>query len=160
MTEIELGLFIGNLASSCNRVLLGTHHINAILSLNSRPHAVWGSTTTDYVPKERQKLVRCVDSSTQDLLLHLDKACDFIDAISIPVQSIKLPSHVRDEVAELDTDVNLSAVKGVVLVHGAFGISRSVSVLIAFLMRKYKMRLEDTLAMVEQSERSNRVKTS
>jgi protein-tyrosine phosphatase len=48
-------------------------------------------------------------------------------------------------------------IPGVILVHCTLGISRSVTVVIAYLVRKYKMKLDDALVM---SKSKRKVKPS
>ncbi len=63
-----------------------------------------------------------MDNSTQDLLIHMERACDFIE------ESIAL---------------------GGVLVHCWQGVSRSTTFVIAYLMRRDERSLEEVLADVK-----------
>ena len=65
----------------------------------------------------------CLDSTTQDLLLHFSQACDFIE------ESLK---------------------HGAVLVHCSEGIPRSASFVVAYLMRKKQRGLQEVLAEVKE----------
>jgi hypothetical protein len=129
MTEIEPGLFIGNARSSYNRDLLGTNHVNAIVSLTDGGYALWHIRTRDHVPEDRHKRMLRLDSSIQDILVHLKDICDFIDHMAAPIQSRLLPpvrNQEQTETTEPGTDVNSSKmIPGVILVHCTLGISRS-----------------------------------
>jgi dual specificity phosphatase 12 len=95
MTEIEPGIFVGNIYSSFNQGLLGRNQICGMLSLSCQPNASCDTKTTEYVRKPRQKFVFCADSSSQGLLGILDAACDFIEAMSLPVHMVELAPKVQ-----------------------------------------------------------------
>jgi len=128
MSEIEPGLFLGNLKSCYYRPLLETNGINAIVSLTNTNLPAWASTR-QYIPEDRHKWLLCQDSSTQDLLIHMDHVCEFIDRM---LQSES---------------------PGAVLVHCKYGVSRSPTIVIAYLMRKRGLKFEDALAMVKEKRK-------
>jgi dual specificity phosphatase 12 len=128
MSEIEPGLFLGNCKSCYNRPLLEANDINAIVSLTNTDPGAW-ATTREYVSEDRHKWLLCQDSSTQDLLIHMDHICEFIDYM---LQSES---------------------PGAVLVHCEFGVSRSPTIVIAYLMRKRGLKFEDALAMVKEKRK-------
>jgi len=128
MSEIEPGLFLGNLKSCYYRPLLETNGINAIVSLTNIDPGAW-VRTREYVPEDRHKWLLCEDSSTQDLLIHMGHICEFID-------------HMLQ-----------SESPGAVLVHCECGVSRSSTIVIAYLMRKRDLKFEDTLAMVKEKRK-------
>jgi hypothetical protein len=159
MTEIEPGLFIGNAKSSYNRDLLGTNQVNAMVSLTDCGYALWHSRTRDYFPTDRHNRAPCLDSSTRDILVHLSDICDFIDRMSVPIQStplLSIPQQEKMEATESDADSKSSSMTlGVALVHCSLGVLRSATVGIAYLMHKYKMKLEDALAMIKTKRKVN-----
>ncbi|KAN0078813.1 dual specificity phosphatase [Elaphomyces granulatus] len=125
---IEPGLFLGNLKSCYYGALLKKNGINAIVSLTNVSLPAWASTRK-YIPEDRHKWLLCQDSSTQDLLIHMDHICEFIDRM---LQSES---------------------PGAVLVHCEYGVSRSPTIVIAYLMRKRGLKFEDALAMVKEKRK-------
>ncbi|KAN0076354.1 protein-tyrosine phosphatase-like protein [Elaphomyces granulatus] len=107
MSEIEPGLFLG---------IPG--------AVTAGPYSKQMALTQQYVPEDRHKWLLCVDSSTQDLLIHMGRICEFIDHM------LQFESP------------------GAVLVHCEYGVSRSATIVIAYLMCKRGLKFEDALAMV------------
>ncbi|KAE8354285.1 hypothetical protein BDV28DRAFT_131226 [Aspergillus coremiiformis] len=67
--EIQSGLFIGNSRSSHDLSILLNNRISVIISLESVRSRFWNSIAYRAVIPETQHLfIRCVDTSTQDLL--------------------------------------------------------------------------------------------
>ncbi len=132
ISEIVPGLFIGNLWTTYSVNFLEQHHIKSILSVNDESHALWGvENFTALIPAARHRRIFCLDNHTQDLLLHMREACDFIEE-SLP--------------------------HGNVLVHCVHGRSRSATFVIAYLMRQRRRSLSEILAEVQQKR--SRVKPS
>lgn len=96
--------------------------------------------TRDYVPEHRHKWVACLDSSTQDLLVYMKDICNFIEQMSLPFKR-PLPSPEK-------SSTETSVVPGVVLVHCEQGVSRSPTIVVAYLMRKRRQKFADVLAIV------------
>jgi dual specificity phosphatase 12 len=131
MIEIEPGIFLGNLHNSSDRSLLEENHIKGMVSLGNGRWDFWPTLTRDYVPENCHKFVPCLDSSTQDLLIHMEDICDFIDHVFL--------SHLKE------------SSPGAILVHCDQGVSRSATVVIAYLMRKRGQKFEEILVMVKEN---------
>lgn len=127
ISEITPNLFLGNGRCAYDPPTLRDNHINAVISLINAPLALWTrSKFTDLISTDRHLWVECVDSSTQDLLVHMHRVCTFIDRMLLPVEQKP----------------------GVVLVHCDQGVSRSATMVIAYLTREQRKGLEEVLAEV------------
>jgi len=152
MREIVPGLFLGNIEASINRDMLLENCINAIVSLTDARWALWTSRTRrSGVPEHRHKWVGCVDSSTQDLLVHMSDICDFIDQMASPAlqSSSTLPAKYEHGFSDKPCGARSEAI----LIHCRMGISRSPTIIIAYLMRKYGAKREDVLAFVQSKQK-------
>ncbi|KAF4241567.1 hypothetical protein CNMCM6805_003841 [Aspergillus fumigatiaffinis] len=148
MREIVPGLFLGNVEASYKREMLRENCINAIVSLTDARWVWWNSITREAgIPEHRHKWVQCADSSTQDLLVQMSDICDFIDEIASPAlrSSSTLPVEHEPESSVKLREPPSEAV----LVHCDLGISRSPTVIIAYLMRKYGLEQDDALTFVQ-----------
>lgn len=160
ISEIEPGLLVGNAMCIFDLPTLRGSHINAVVSLVDAPYGFWRQTSfTNSVPIGRHLWIPSVDSSTFDMLVHLDRICDFIDQMLLPYQQVSLPTKPSQPspsesepvlpVPEVNKDAQTtSEAKGVVLVHCDFGKSRSPTVVIAYLMRKQQRSRDEVLAEV------------
>ncbi|GAB0138840.1 hypothetical protein EsDP_00007062 [Epichloe bromicola] len=129
ISEIRPHIFIGNLFSTLDPNTLRANNITAIVSLMDARHGKWGTPSIrSIVPEANHLYIPCLDSSTMDLLLFMSDVCDFIEEHSC-----------RD-------DEN-------VLVHCRAGVSRSASIVIAYLMRKYNLSLDGALAEVKEKRK-------
>ena len=97
MREIVPGLFLGNVEASYNRDMLAENRINAVVSLTDARWALWTCRTRQWAPEHRHKWVQCVDSSTQDLLVHMSDICDFIDQMASPALQSSYTLPVKHE---------------------------------------------------------------
>jgi dual specificity phosphatase 12 len=124
ISEIEPGLYIGDCDSSSQLSTLSKNNITAIVSLANFESEAWSRPANrELVPEDNHMFVRCADSPTQDLLGHLADICDFID------------KHI--------------ASKDNILVHCTAGVSRSATIVVAYLMRKNKQSLDSVLKQVK-----------
>lgn len=85
--------------------------------------------------------LECFDTPTQDLLKYMDDACDFIERM-MEEKSLEVAGS-KD--AEEATASNSNPRHGI-LVHCELGRSRSSTMVIAFLMRKFHQGFNDVLA--------------
>lgn len=152
MREIVPGLFLGNVEASYKREMLQENRINAIVSLTNARWVWWNGTTREAgIPEYRHKWVQCVDSSTQDLLVHMSDICDFIDQLASSALQLSFTLPIEHE-PKLSVKPN-AAPSEAVLIHCDLGISRSPTVIIAYLMRKYSAKREDILAFVQTKQK-------
>ncbi|KAI9037154.1 uncharacterized protein KD926_000802 [Aspergillus affinis] len=131
MRQIVPGLVPGNVEASYKREMLLELHSTAIVSLTD---ARW-----------------CVDSSTQDLLCHMSDICDFIDGMTSPALSslFHLPLEHQNQATVESNDAPPEAV----LVHCDLGISRSPTIIIAYLMRKLTLKQADVWKFVHSKQK-------
>lgn len=151
MRQIVPGLFLGNVEASHKREMLQENHINAIVSLTDARWVWWNTTTREAgVPAHRHKWVQCADSSTQDLLAHMSDICDFIDQVASPALSSlsSLPIEHKQ-----DTNEPCGPPPEAILIHCDLGISRSPTIIVAYLMRKLCIRQADVLKFVHSKQR-------
>ena len=99
-----------------------------MVSLTNIDLSAW-PITRQYVPEDRHKWLLCQDSSTQDLLIHMSHICEFI----VHMLQSESPRAV--------------------LVHCEYGVSRSPTIVIAYLMWKRGLMFEDALAMVKEKRK-------
>ena len=151
MREIVPSLFLGNVEASYNRDMLAENRVNAVVSLTDARWALWTCRTRQWVPEHRHKWVQCVDSSTQDLLVHMSDICDFIDQMASPALQSSYTLPVKYEHGF--SDKPCGARSEAILVHCTMGISRSPTTIIAYLMRKYGAKREDVLAFVQSKQK-------
>ncbi|KAJ0425069.1 dual specificity phosphatase [Aspergillus carlsbadensis] len=158
--QIVPGLILGDVEASYKREMLQENHISAIVSLTDARWVWWRSITRDAgVPEHRHRWVQCVDSSTQDLLVHMGDVCDCIDRVARPalVSLRALPVQCGDRTDnDNDGDGDLEqrgAASEAVLVHCDLGISRSPTMIIAYLMRKLNMPYAEVLQFVQSKQK-------
>ena len=127
ISEIIPALFIGNERSSYNVDVFREHQIKSVLSVNDAPLNLWGrERVTAIIIQGRHVKIPCLDSSYRDILIHLRRACDFIET---------------------------SLAHGGFLVHCEKGISRSTAFVIAYLMRKDRRSRDEVLADVKSKRK-------
>ncbi|ODM23103.1 hypothetical protein SI65_00692 [Aspergillus cristatus] len=145
LDEIEPGLYLGNARSSTSLATLREYQILAMVSLGT---------------EERHLFIPSLDSSTRNLLQHVTEACDFIERVRLssverPALLASVYTNLEEQPLEVETiaaaEVHRS--NNVILVHCDWGVLRSSTIVIAYLMRKHRMSLSDALAMVKGKRR-------
>uniref|UniRef100_A0A6P7H327 protein-tyrosine-phosphatase n=1 Tax=Diabrotica virgifera virgifera TaxID=50390 RepID=A0A6P7H327_DIAVI len=106
---IETNLYLSGEAEARNVETLKKYKITHILTINDFPLTGTVKSALGYL---QIKYIRLPDLSSSDLLSYFDETYEFI----------------REGVA-----------KGAVLVHCQMGVSRSASVVIAYIMKKYNL---------------------
>lgn len=150
ISEIEPGLFIGDVQITYDRAALLENHITAVVSLVNDSLDLWKlSGFTDIISPDRHLWIECIDSSTQDLLVHMRRVSDFID------QMLRTPTRSRgDDLGHHAAGASEQPMTGGnVLVHCNKGRSRAPTVVIAYLMRKYGQSPEEALVQVRAKRR-------
>lgn len=141
LSEIEPGLFIGDFTSSSQLSTLKDNGITAIVSLANNKSEEWSRPANrDLVPEENHMFVYCADSPTQDILVLLPDICDFIDKHSSTQRTEQGSAHGVGQ-------------QNNVLVHCTAGVSRSATIVVAYLMRKHRQGLDSILKQVKERRR-------
>ncbi|KAJ5784061.1 dual specificity phosphatase Yvh1 [Penicillium psychrosexuale] len=151
MIQIVPGLILGNASSSWNTEMLVNNRVKSIISLSQCPWGEWSQTRTT-VPRHHHKMVRAVDTSTQDLLIHMSDTRDFIDkrASSALLSVSSLP--VDDELV-IDDEPAADYTPEAILVHCDFGISRTPTIIIAYIMRKLRIPPMEALEFIKSKQK-------
>lgn len=123
MDEIEKGLFLGNLTSATNMETLKSHKITHILTLDSVPLP----SHVQQVSFLTTKYVQISDMPKEDILHHLDQCTEFIGSA-------------------LDKGENI-------LVHCYFGVSRSSTAVIAYMMKKHNLEYQQAYEIVKSKRK-------
>uniref|UniRef100_A0A182XW25 Uncharacterized protein n=1 Tax=Anopheles stephensi TaxID=30069 RepID=A0A182XW25_ANOST len=119
LDEIEPGLWLGNASAAADMGTLEKHTIRSILSIDSVPLPVH---ITDH-PNLRVRHIQAADVPREDLIRHFEDSNRFI------ADSLAEGRHV--------------------LVHCYFGVSRSATIVIAYVMQKYRLNYEAAFQRVK-----------
>ncbi|XP_053670405.1 dual specificity protein phosphatase MPK-4 [Anopheles nili] len=123
LDEIEPGLWLGNASAAADIGTLEKRTIRSILSIDSVPLPVH---ITDH-PNLRVRHIQAADVPREDLIRHFENSNRFI------ADSLTEGRHV--------------------LVHCYFGVSRSATMVIAYLMQKYRLGYEAAFQRVKAKRR-------
>ncbi|XP_055636547.1 dual specificity protein phosphatase MPK-4 [Toxorhynchites rutilus septentrionalis] len=123
LDEIEPGLWLGNVTAAADLPTLEKLAIRSVLTIDSCPLP----THITENPSLRTKYIQASDVPREDLIRHFEDTNKFI----------------RESLAEERN----------VLVHCYFGVSRSATIVIAYLMDKYKLGYEAALHRVKSKRR-------
>ncbi|OBT48254.1 hypothetical protein VE00_00980 [Pseudogymnoascus sp. WSF 3629] len=162
VSQITPSLYLGDKWGGNSIKLLEENRITAIVALEPNKGAIWCRPHfRAYFPPSQRMFLACLDNSTQDMLVHLEGICDFIDRqLDAEVGGPPLESECEGYAALFD-EKELEKLKKIedeswtrggtprVLVHCEKGYSRSPMVLIAYLMRKRREGLEKVVQDVK-----------
>lgn len=123
LDQIEPGLWLGNVTAAADLPTLEKLAIRSILTIDSCPLPAHVTEN----PGLRVKYIQASDVPREDLIKHFEDTNKFI----------------RDSLAEERN----------VLVHCYFGVSRSATIVIAYIMDKYKLGYEAALHRVKSRRR-------
>lgn len=122
--EIEHNLFLGNLTAATDINWLKETKITHILTVDSCPLP---RKVHEGLPNLITKYIQITDMPREDLLTHFEDSYEFIDRA-------------------LES-------KGRVLVHCYFGVSRSATIVIAYIMKKHQYSFADAFHTVKAKRR-------
>ncbi|XP_062563420.1 dual specificity protein phosphatase MPK-4 [Armigeres subalbatus] len=123
LDEIEPGLWLGNVTAAADLPTLEKLAIRSVLTIDSCPLP----THVTENPSLRVKYIQASDVPREDLIKHFEDTNNFI----------------RES---LEEERN-------VLVHCYFGVSRSATIVIAYIMNKYKLTYDAALQRVKSKRR-------
>ncbi|PVH93059.1 phosphatases II [Periconia macrospinosa] len=122
ITRITDQLYLGNCEAAADYEILTEHNIKAVVSLMIAPRAKWNTPRYKEITTEGNHLfVYCEESMRINMLPYFANICDFIS------------EHVD---------------AGAVLVHCPFGVSRSATAVIAYLMHSHQMEFDNAFQFV------------
>lgn len=124
------------------------NNITAVVSLVNGSLDLWErSGFTDIIRPDRHLYIECMDSLSQDLLVHMGHVSDFIDRmLRTPPPRSSVDGIGRHVVGSSEEPMT----HGNVLVHCEKGRSRAPTMVIAYLMRKYGLSPKEALAQVRE----------
>jgi dual specificity MAP kinase phosphatase len=146
VSEIIPRLFIGNKISASDESLINKLDIKYILNV-TKDHPNYFQHRSDLIYKQ----ISVNDSSQEDIGMHFEDALKFIGENQITLLSILATIGTSFKLTKLHLFLDEGRKKGKgVLVHCQAGISRSATVVIAFLMKHEKMTLNDAYKLVKE----------
>jgi hypothetical protein len=160
MSHICHGIYIGNLESSYDPRLLIGNKISAILSVISSEAPEWTTMTHKFVKPQCHMRIDTYDRENVDIAQHFKKALAFIHIMRYPELRDKKEDNTEDNTKPkwpLITSAgqfNVWKTRGTqqnILIHCREGVSRSATIVIAYLIATYGMSSGSAYFVVKAS---------
>lgn len=110
---VEPRLFLGNCTAARNIQFLKSNKISHILTIDSFPIPAYVCSSASI----NNKYIHIADMTRENILEHFEDCISFIEDA-------------------------MSSLEGAVLVHCFYGVSRSATIVIAYLMKKYNINYQ------------------
>lgn len=140
INEIESGLFLSSASAARDFDTLNHKEISHILSVDTCPLPRYilemGCITTMFI--------KATDMPGEDLLSYFDDTSSFITNGNITKVYIRVMHYSRCKLNVLALEKG-----GRVIVHCYYGVSRSATIVIAYIMKKYKISYEKAFDRVK-----------
>ncbi|CAG8025840.1 unnamed protein product [Penicillium nalgiovense] len=153
MRQIVPGLILGNVQSSWNIEMLAENCFKAVVSLSDGLWGRWRSHTIRTVPEHHHKWVQGCR------LVNARPPCLYERHLRL-YRATGIPGSFLIDLLPIDDDHTKDSKLEAIMVHCDLGISRSPTIIIAYLTRKLHIPLMEVLEFVQSEQTFPRVRPS